>query len=59
MDRFSFLGTSHIGFIEDLYKEYLSDPDVRSLLQPSQRYVKFLWGIPQMSEGEEIGRAHV
>ena len=35
--------------------EYLSDTDVRSLLQPSQRYVKFLWGIPQMSEeGEEL-----
>ena len=36
--------------------EYLSDPDVKSLLQPSQRYVKFLWGIPQISddEGDEL-----
>lgn len=34
MDRFSFLGTSHIGFIEDLYKEYLSDPDS---IEPSWR----------------------
>ena len=39
----------------NIISEYLSDPDVRSLLQPSQRYVKFLWGIPQMSEeGEEL-----
>ena len=39
----------------NIISEYLSDPDVRSLLQPSQRYVKFLWGIPQISEeGEEL-----
>jgi len=39
----------------NMISDYLSDPDVRSLLQPSQRYVKFLWGIPQMSEeGEEL-----
>ena len=34
MDRFSFLGTSHIGFIEDLYQKYLSSPD---LVEPSWR----------------------
>ena len=34
MDRFSFLGTSHIGFIEDLYQQYLSSPD---LVEPSWR----------------------
>ncbi len=39
----------------NIISEYLSDPDVRSLLPPSHRYVKFLWGIPQMSEeGEEL-----
>ena len=39
----------------NIISEYLSDPDVRTLLQPSQRYVKFLWGIPQISEeGEEL-----
>jgi len=39
----------------NIISEYLSDPQVKSLLQPSQRYVKFLWGIPQMSEeGEEL-----
>ena len=39
----------------NIISEYLSDSDVRSLLQPTQRYVKFLWGIPQMSEdGEEL-----
>ena len=40
----------------NIISEYLSDPDVKSLLQPSQRYVKFLWGIPQMSddEGDEL-----
>ena len=39
----------------NIISEYLSDADVRSLLLPSQRYVKFLWGIPQMSEeGEEL-----
>ena len=40
----------------NIISEYLSDPDIKSLLQPSQRYVKFLWGIPQMSddEGDEL-----
>ena len=27
MDRFSFLNTVHTGFIEDLYQQYLKDPD--------------------------------
>ncbi len=27
MDRFSFLNTVHTGFIEDLYQQYLTDPD--------------------------------
>ena len=40
----------------NIISEYLSDSDIKSLLQPSQRYVKFLWGIPQMSddEGDEL-----
>ena len=39
----------------NIISEYLSDPDVKFLLQPSQRYVKFLWGIPEISEeGDEI-----
>ena len=39
----------------NIISEYLSQPDIKSLLQPSQRYAKFLWGIPQMSEdGEEL-----
>ncbi|MCH7525618.1 MAG: protein translocase subunit SecDF, partial [Bacteroidetes bacterium] len=27
--------------------DYLNKPEVRSLLSPEQRYVKFVWGIPQ------------
>ena len=27
MDRFSFLNTVHTGFIEDLYQQYLKNPD--------------------------------
>ena len=27
--------------------DYLNKPEVRSLLNPEQRYVKFVWGIPQ------------
>ena len=27
--------------------DYLNKPEVRSLLTPEQRYVKFVWGIPQ------------
>ena len=39
----------------ELISQYLSDPDVKSLLQPSQRFVKFLWGIPQITvDGEEL-----
>ena len=39
----------------DIISEYLADPDVKSLLQPSQRFVKFLWGIPQIGvDGEEL-----
>ena len=39
----------------DIISEYLADPDVKTLLQPSQRFVKFLWGIPQIGvDGEEL-----
>ncbi len=34
MDRFSFLGSVHIGFIDDLYDKYLKDPDS---IEPSWR----------------------
>lgn len=34
MDRFSFLGSVHIGFIDDLYQKYLKDPDS---VEPSWR----------------------
>ena len=35
--------------------EYLSYPEITSLLLPSQRYVKFLWGIPtSVEDGTEI-----
>lgn len=34
MDRFSFLGSVHIGFIDDLYQKYLKDPDS---IEPSWR----------------------
>ncbi|MCA0930918.1 2-oxoglutarate dehydrogenase E1 component [Lutimonas saemankumensis] len=34
MDRFSFLNTVHTGFIEDLYQQYLKDPDA---VEPSWR----------------------
>ncbi len=34
MDRFSFLGSVHIGFIDDLYEKYLKDPDS---IEPSWR----------------------
>tara|TARA_X000001036_G_scaffold304148_1_gene283108 strand:+ start:272 stop:3214 length:2943 start_codon:yes stop_codon:yes gene_type:complete len=37
-----------------IISQYLSDPDVKSLLQPSQRFVKFLWGKPQIKDGEEF-----
>jgi SecD/SecF fusion protein len=32
--------------------EYLNNPKVRALLAPEQRYVKFVWGIPQFLETE-------
>ena len=28
--------------------DYLNRPEVRNLLSPEQRYVKFVWGIPQV-----------
>ena len=34
MDRFSFLGTSHIGFLDDLYQQYVKNPDE---VEPSWR----------------------
>ncbi len=34
MDRFSFLGSAHIGFIDELYDKYLKDPDS---IEPSLR----------------------
>lgn len=34
MDRFSFLGSAHIGFIDELYDKYLKDPDS---IEPSWR----------------------
>ena len=34
MDKFSFLNTMHSGFIEDLYRKYLKDPDA---VEPSWR----------------------
>ena len=34
MDRFSFLNTMHTGFIEDLYQQYLKEPDA---VEPSWR----------------------
>ena len=34
MDRFSFLGTSHVGFLDDLYEQYVNNPDE---VEPSWR----------------------
>ena len=34
----------------DVINQFLSDPEVRSLLPASQRFAKFLWGIPQVLE---------
>src|SRR5210317_391226 len=34
MDRFSFLGSVHAGFIDDLYQEYIKNPDS---IEPSWR----------------------
>ena len=33
--------------------EYLNNPKVRALLTPEQRYVKFVWGIPQIQQTNE------
>ncbi|MGB1370589.1 MAG: protein translocase subunit SecDF [Flavobacteriaceae bacterium] len=33
--------------------EYLNNPKVRALLSPEQRYVKFVWGIPQIQQTNE------
>ena len=44
----------------NLISEYLSYPEIKSLLPPSQRNVKFLWGIPKLSvEGNEIVNLYV
>ena len=32
---------------------YLNNPKVRALLTPEQRYVKFVWGIPQIQQTNE------
>lgn len=34
MDRFSFLGSAHVGFIDDLYQQYMENPDA---IEPSWR----------------------
>ena len=40
---------------KSIISEYLSYPEITSLLLPSQRYVKFLWGIPiSVEDGTEI-----
>tara|TARA_Y100000991_G_scaffold47595_1_gene33950 strand:+ start:1697 stop:4702 length:3006 start_codon:yes stop_codon:yes gene_type:complete len=40
---------------KNIISAYLADTEIISLLQPSQRYVKFLWGIPEISDsGEEL-----
>ena len=33
--------------------DYLNNPKVRALLSPEQRYVKFVWGIPQIQQTNE------
>ena len=35
---------------KNLISQYLSSQEIRSLLIPSHRYAKFLWGIPTVSE---------
>ena len=37
---------------QELITSYLNNPKVRALLTPEQRYVKFVWGIPQIIETE-------
>ena len=38
---------------QQLVNQYLKNPKVRSLLAPEQRYVKFVWGIPQVVNKSE------
>jgi SecD/SecF fusion protein len=35
---------------QEIVSDYLNNPKVRALLAPEQRYVKFVWGIPQFME---------
>ena len=35
---------------QELVTSYLNNPKIRALLTPEQRYVKFVWGIPQIIE---------
>lgn len=35
---------------QQLVMEYLNQPQVRALLTPEQRFVKFVWGIPQIQK---------
>ena len=37
---------------QETVSDYLNNPKVRALLAPEQRYVKFVWGIPQFIETE-------
>ena len=37
---------------QETVSDYLNNPKVRALLAPEQRYVKFVWGIPQFMETE-------
>jgi SecD/SecF fusion protein len=37
---------------QEIVSDYLNNPKVRALLAPEQRYVKFVWGIPQFMETE-------
>ncbi|MBB68951.1 MAG: protein translocase subunit SecDF [Flavobacteriaceae bacterium] len=37
---------------QETISDYLNNPKVRALLAPEQRYVKFVWGIPQFMETE-------
>jgi SecD/SecF fusion protein len=37
---------------QEIVSDYLNNPKVRALLAPEQRYVKFVWGIPQFIETE-------
>ncbi len=56
MDRFSFLGGTHINFIDDLYQKYLEYPDS---VEPSWK--AFFQGYDFATEeyGESIDREHI